>query len=44
VVFIVFSNFIYLISVIFLRDVSIGIRAKVLKIFKKKKYFGASGE
>ena len=29
------SNFIYLISVIFLRDVTIGIRAKVLKIFLK---------
>jgi len=29
-------------QVIFLRDVTIGIRAKVLKIFLK--YFGASGE
>jgi len=36
------SNFIYFISVIFRRDVTIGIRAKVLKIFLK--YFGASGE
>jgi len=36
------SNFICLISVIFFRDVTIGIRAKVLKIFLK--YFGASGE
>jgi len=34
--------FIYLISVIILRDVTIGIRAKVLKIFLK--YFGASGK
>jgi len=32
VVFILIGNFIYLILVIFLRDVTIGIRANVLKI------------